>query len=100
MKKKFFKSTLAVVLVAAAAFGGVKTYGTYNATSESDLLTENVEALSDDADTKEKTKESSCKATVYCYLGDKKIGEASCTGTESCKVYLSSVECDGTVSSC
>lgn len=44
--KKIFKSTLAVALVAAAAFGGVKTYGAYSATSESDLLAENVEALS------------------------------------------------------
>ena len=45
MKKKFFKSTLAVVLFAAAAFGGARTYSTYTATTESaQLLSENVEA--------------------------------------------------------
>ena len=47
MKKKIMKSTLAVALVAAAAFGGAKTYGAYAGATESDqLLAENIEALS------------------------------------------------------
>lgn len=51
MKKKMMKSTLVVALIAAAAFGGVKTYGAYAGTSESDqLLSDNVEALGYDYD--------------------------------------------------
>lgn len=45
------KSTLAVALVAAAAFGGMKTYDAYAPVSQSDLLlAENVEALSGESD--------------------------------------------------
>lgn len=45
--KKIAKSTLVVALIAAAAFGGVKTYGAYAPETQSDLLlSENVEALS------------------------------------------------------
>ena len=45
--KKNVKLTLVVVMVAAAVFGGVKTYGAYGTAVNSDqLLSENVEALS------------------------------------------------------
>lgn len=56
MKKKMMKSTLAVALIAAAAFGGVKTYGAYSTSTESNLLAENIEALSDPTEPNEKIK--------------------------------------------
>lgn len=65
MKKKMMKSTLAVALVAAAAFGGAKTYGAYSATAESDqLLAENVEALSNGGDPKQP--ETCYKSVTEC----------------------------------
>ena len=67
MKKRIMKSTLAVALVAAAAFGGMKTYGAYAGTSESDyLLSENVEALSDGEDPKQPV---TCYKSVTEYKG-------------------------------
>ena len=93
--RKIAKSTLVVALIAAAAFGGVKTYGAYSATDDTNLLAENVEALSDGGETK-----ASCTASVDCTLGDKKIGSVSCTGYDSCKAYLTCVECDGVSASC
>ena len=66
MKKKFFKSTLAVVMVAAAAFGGVKTYYSYIQPKESILLSENIEAMSDDGDP--------WYQAVKCYMNDANSG--------------------------
>lgn len=72
MKKKMMKSTLAVALVAAAAFGGAKTYGAYSATAESDqLLAENVEALSNDPGEGRKFRHLKC----YLKECDSKQGE-------------------------
>ena len=61
--KKNVKLTLAVVMVVAAAFGGVKTYGAYAGASESDqLFSENIEAL------------SNSESGVRCTTGCKAIG--------------------------
>jgi len=63
MKKRIMKSTLAVALIAAAAFGGMKTYGSYVGTEESDILSENIEALSDESEpgADEKALEQKCR---------------------------------------
>lgn len=72
MKKKFFKSTLAVVLVAAAAFGGARTYGAYSATAESNLLAENIEALSDETGEPQAQRCTMAKdgCSGPCYVGN------------------------------
>lgn len=44
--KKNVKLFFAVVIVVVAMFGGVKAYGVYRTAPETELLSENVEALS------------------------------------------------------
>lgn len=76
------KSTLAVALIATAAFGGVKTYGAYAGASESDtLLAENVEALSGDGEYGAYTK-STGKCSSPC--SHKKWVSCKSGGTQEC----------------
>ncbi len=46
MKKNFIKTAFAVVCVVAAGIGGYKAYSAANQSETNQLLTENVEALS------------------------------------------------------
>ncbi len=67
------KSTLAVALIAAAAFGGVKTYGAYKPSTESNLLAENIEALSQDTGESQPQRctmaKNGCSGPCYNSLG-------------------------------
>ena len=78
------KSTLAVALIAAAAFGGVKTYGAYSASEESNLLSENIEALSDEPGEGRKFRHMKC----YKKECDSKQGEDAFICAEGTDRYI------------
>ncbi len=66
MKKKFVKSTLAVAILAVAGLGGMKVYSNYLVNPGDDLLSLNIEALSQN----EGYSSSQCPgASVYADVG-------------------------------
>lgn len=85
MKTRFLKATLALVCVVAVGTGSWKSYQAYvmNGNEVDALLTENIEALSDDSDIRE-------FRTQKCYMTEENKGsnEYICPkGTNSSKVY-------------
>lgn len=75
------KSTLAVALIAVAAFGGVKTYGAYSASTESNLLAENIEALSDETGEPQKKTYNDLHVPNYTYHLDGTKTKNGCTSS-------------------
>ncbi len=72
MKKKFLKSTIVVVAVAASSLGAWRAYDAYGVT-DSTLLTENIEALTAGSDPGGLYEEKSNKAFEYFYQTEYKI---------------------------
>lgn len=86
MKKKILKTTLAVVCVSVSGTGSWKAYSTYemNKAGANLLLTDNIEALSNEEDNRE-------FIVKKCFINEDEKGKENSIvcpeGTESHKVY-------------